>query len=151
MGPNNTKNSSLKCNFLIINHESYCQNLVLIVKKHKNFIKKTVSLLCVKTKSGVHKQLTFYFQMRKYFCRHLHSCPISMVSTDLKTSQLHRGVQYPTGQSLKVIQAEFSTIRQTVLLRSKISAWHACSHLQSCKRSPGFVLLIKVWAPRHSA
>ncbi len=37
------------------------------------------SLLCVKTKSGAHKQLTFYFQMWKYFCRHLHSSLISMV------------------------------------------------------------------------
>jgi DNA mismatch repair ATPase MutS len=35
-------------------------------------------LLCVKTKSGAHKQLTFYFQMRKYFSRHLHSSLISM-------------------------------------------------------------------------
>jgi len=47
-------------------------------KKTPNLIKKTVSLLCVKTKNGVHKQLTFYFQMRKYFCRHLHSSLISM-------------------------------------------------------------------------
>jgi hypothetical protein len=36
MGPNNTKNSSLKCDFLIINYEYYCQNLVLIVKKTPN-------------------------------------------------------------------------------------------------------------------
>ncbi len=35
MGPNNTKNSSFKCDFLTINYEYYCQNLVLIVKKHK--------------------------------------------------------------------------------------------------------------------
>jgi hypothetical protein len=35
-------------------------------------------LLCVKTKSGAHKQQTFYFQMWKYFCKHLHSTPISM-------------------------------------------------------------------------
>jgi hypothetical protein len=42
-------------------------------------MKKTVSLLCIKTKSGAHKQLTFYFQMWKYFCRHLHSSLISMV------------------------------------------------------------------------
>ncbi len=42
-------------------------------KKIPTLIKKTVSLLCVKTKIGAHKQLTFYFQMRKYFCRHLHS------------------------------------------------------------------------------
>jgi hypothetical protein len=41
-------------------------------------------LLCVKTKSGAHKQLTFYFQMRKYFCRHLHSSLISMAETGLR-------------------------------------------------------------------
>jgi hypothetical protein len=78
MGPNNTKNSSLKCDFHIINYEQYCQNLVLIVKNTK-FDQKTVSLLCVKTKSGAHKQLTFYFQMWKFVCRHLHSSLISMV------------------------------------------------------------------------
>ncbi len=41
-------------------------------------IKKSVSLLCVKTKSGAHKQLTFCFHVRKYFCSHLHSSRISM-------------------------------------------------------------------------
>jgi hypothetical protein len=76
MGPNYTKNS-LKCEFLIINFKYCCQNFVLIVKNPK-FDQKTVSLLCVKPKSGAHKQLTFYFQMRKYFCRHLHSSLISM-------------------------------------------------------------------------
>ncbi len=35
--------------------------------KNTKFEQKTVSLLCVKTKTGAHKQLTFYFQMRKYF------------------------------------------------------------------------------------
>ncbi len=53
-------------------------------KKTPNFIKKTVSLLCVKTKSWAHKQLTFYFQMRKYFCRHLHSSLISMGCCDVR-------------------------------------------------------------------
>jgi hypothetical protein len=57
MGPSNTKNSSLKCDFLIIKYEYYCQNLVFIIKNTK-FDQETVSLLCVKTKSG-HKQLTF--------------------------------------------------------------------------------------------
>jgi hypothetical protein len=56
MGPNNTKNSSLKCDFLIFNYE-YCQNLAFTVKTTK-FDQKTVSLLCVKTKSGAHKQPT---------------------------------------------------------------------------------------------
>ncbi len=36
------------------------------------------------TKSGAHKQLTFYFQMWKYFCRHLHSSLISMVNVNGK-------------------------------------------------------------------
>jgi hypothetical protein len=80
MGPNNTKNLSLKCDFLTINYKKYCQNLVLILKNTK-FDQKTVSLLGVKTKSGAHKQLTFYFQMRKYFCRHLHSSLISMTKS----------------------------------------------------------------------
>ncbi len=31
------------------------------------------------SKSEAHKQLTFYFQVRKYFCGHLHSSLISMV------------------------------------------------------------------------
>jgi hypothetical protein len=44
MGPNNTKNSSLRCDFLIFNCEKYCQNLVFI-KKTQNLIKKTVALL----------------------------------------------------------------------------------------------------------
>ncbi len=47
MNPNNTKNSSLKCDFLIFNYEQY-QNLVFIEKNTK-FDQKTVSLLCVKT------------------------------------------------------------------------------------------------------
>jgi hypothetical protein len=51
--------------------------------KNTKFDQKTVSLLCVKTKSGAHKQLTFYFQMRKYFCRHLHSSLISMPNRHL--------------------------------------------------------------------
>jgi hypothetical protein len=51
MGPNNTKNSSLKCDFLIINYEYYCQNLVLIVKNTK-LDQKTVSLLCAKLRVG---------------------------------------------------------------------------------------------------
>jgi hypothetical protein len=84
MGPNNTKNSSIKCDFHIINYE-YCQNLVLIVKKNTKFDQKLFSLLCVKTKSGAHKQLTFYFQLWKYFCRHLHSSLISMPELELKT------------------------------------------------------------------
>jgi hypothetical protein len=58
MGPNNTKNSSIKCDILIFNFEKYCQNLVFIVKKTTKFDQKTVSLLCVKTKSGAHKQPT---------------------------------------------------------------------------------------------
>jgi hypothetical protein len=47
-------------------------------------------LLCVKTKSGAHKQLTFYFQMWKYFCRHLHSSLISMLSTAAQISGIYK-------------------------------------------------------------
>ncbi len=47
--------------------------------KNTKFDQNTVSLLCAKTKSGAHKQLTFYFLIRKYFCRHLHSSLISML------------------------------------------------------------------------
>ncbi len=52
--------------------------ILFYLKKNTKFDQKTVSLLCLKTKSGAHKQLTFYFQMWKYFCRHLHSSLISM-------------------------------------------------------------------------
>ncbi len=56
-------------------------------KKTTKFNQKTVSLLCVKTKSGAHKQLTFYFQMWKYFCRHLHSSLIYRVQPKLLTAK----------------------------------------------------------------
>ncbi len=52
-------------------------------------MKKTVSLLCIKTKSGAHKQLTFYFQMWKNFCRHLHSSLISMRTPHARHPMLH--------------------------------------------------------------
>ncbi len=58
-------------------------NIVRILfqlKKTPNLIKK-LFLGFVKTKSGAHKQLTFYFQIRKHFCRHLHSSLISMQGT----------------------------------------------------------------------
>ncbi len=46
MGPNNTKNSALKCDFIIFNYEYNCQNLVFVVKNTK-FNQKTVSFaLC---------------------------------------------------------------------------------------------------------
>ncbi len=103
MGPNNTKNSSLKCDFHIINYEQYCQNLVLIVKNTK-FDQKTVSLLCVKTKSGAHKQLTFYFQMWKYVCRLLHSSLISMViSQSICPLQAFPAQSSVQGQTLQLI------------------------------------------------
>jgi len=77
MGPNNTKNSSLKCGFLYLTMNNFVGILFFYCKNIK-FDQKTVSLLCVKTKSRAHKQLTFYFQMWKYFCRHLQSSLISM-------------------------------------------------------------------------
>ncbi len=48
MCPNNTKNSSLKCDFLIFTYEYYSQNLIFIIKNTK-FDQKTVSLLRGKT------------------------------------------------------------------------------------------------------
>jgi len=51
MGPNNTKNSSLKCDFLIFNYEKYCQNLVFIVKNTKFEQKKL--FLCFVSKPRV--------------------------------------------------------------------------------------------------
>ncbi len=51
MGPNNAKNSSLKCDFLIFNYEQYCQNLVFIVKK-PNLIKKLFLCFVSKTNMG---------------------------------------------------------------------------------------------------
>jgi hypothetical protein len=35
MGPNNTKDCSLKCDFLILNFEYFCQNHVFILKNTK--------------------------------------------------------------------------------------------------------------------
>jgi hypothetical protein len=55
MGPDNTKNSSLKCDFLIMNLLESC----FYCKKKTKIDQKTVSLFCVKTKNGAHKQLTF--------------------------------------------------------------------------------------------
>ncbi len=53
--------------------------ILFLLLKNTKFDQKTVSLLRVKTKSEAHKQLTFYFQMRKYFFRHLHFSLISMI------------------------------------------------------------------------
>ncbi len=52
MGPNNTKNSSFKCDFLIFNYEQYCQNLVFIVKNPPNLIKKLFLCFVSKPKVG---------------------------------------------------------------------------------------------------
>jgi hypothetical protein len=54
MGPNNTKNSSKSVIFSYLT----MNNLAFIVKKTTKFDQETVSLLCVKTKSGAHKQQT---------------------------------------------------------------------------------------------
>jgi hypothetical protein len=58
MGPNNTKNSSKSVifSYLTINNIAR-MNLAFIVKNTK-FDQKIVSLLCVITKSGAHKQQT---------------------------------------------------------------------------------------------
>ncbi len=51
-GPSKTKNSLLKCDFLIFNYEYYCQNLVFIVKKTPNLIKKLFLCFVSKPRLG---------------------------------------------------------------------------------------------------
>jgi hypothetical protein len=48
MGPNNTKDCSLKCDFLTFNYEQFRQNLAFIIKKHQisNLIKKCFFVMC---------------------------------------------------------------------------------------------------------
>jgi hypothetical protein len=55
MSPNNTKNSSKSVifSYLTINN---IVRILLYCKKNTKFAQETVSLLCVKTKSGAHKQ-----------------------------------------------------------------------------------------------
>jgi hypothetical protein len=57
MDPNITKNSSRVIFSYLTMNNKYCQDLAFIVKA-QNLIKKTVSLLCVKTNSRAHKQQT---------------------------------------------------------------------------------------------
>jgi hypothetical protein len=52
----NTHHLSVIFSYLTMNH--IVKNLVFIVKKPTKFDQKTVSLLCVKTKGGAHKQPT---------------------------------------------------------------------------------------------
>ena len=91
MGPNNTKNSSKSVIFSYLTMNNIVK--IFLIVKNTKFDQETVSLLCVKTKSGAHKQLTFYFQMRKYFCRHLHS---SLSSMFVPLSKLDRFSQATT-------------------------------------------------------
>jgi hypothetical protein len=82
MGPNNTKNllESVIFSYLTVN--------LAFIAKNTKFDQETVALLCVKTKSGAHKQLAFYFQMRKQFCKHLHSSLISMIHSESLATRL---------------------------------------------------------------
>ncbi len=80
MGPNNTKNSSLKCDFLIFNYELYCQNLVFIVKT-PNLIKKLFLCFASKPRVGPINSKHNNFNWGNILCRHLHSSLISMVTT----------------------------------------------------------------------
>jgi hypothetical protein len=57
MGPNNTKNASKSVIFSYLSMNNIVRILFLF-KKNTKFDQETVSLLCVKTKSGAHKQLT---------------------------------------------------------------------------------------------
>ncbi len=57
MGPNSTKNSSKSVIFSYLTLNNIVIILLLLLKNTK-FDQETVSLLCVKTKSGAHKQQT---------------------------------------------------------------------------------------------
>ncbi len=67
MGPNNTNNSSLKCDFHIINYEYYCQNLVLIVKKTPNLIKNLFLCSVSKPRVGPINSKHFTFKCGNIF------------------------------------------------------------------------------------
>jgi len=54
MGPNNTKNSSKSVIFSYLTMNNIVRMLLLLLKNTK-FDQETVTLLCVKTKSGAHK------------------------------------------------------------------------------------------------
>jgi hypothetical protein len=55
-----------------------------------------------------------------------------------------RGGRYLTGENLKVVWAEFSTLSQAVCLNRHTSIQHKHSYFLTCKLGPGFVLLAKV-------
>ncbi len=57
MVPNNTKNSSISVIFSYLTMNNIVRISLLLLKNTK-FDQKTVYLLCVKTKSGAHKQQT---------------------------------------------------------------------------------------------
>ncbi len=57
MGPQNTKNSSKSVIFSYLTMNDIVR-ILLLLQKNTKFDQKNVSLLCVKTKSGAHKQLT---------------------------------------------------------------------------------------------
>ncbi len=58
MGPDNAKNASKSVIFSYLTMNNIVRILPLLQKKPTKFDQKTVSLLCVKTKSGAHKQQT---------------------------------------------------------------------------------------------
>ncbi len=55
MGPNNTKNSSKSVIFSYLTMNNIVR-ILLLLQKNTKFDQKTVSSLCVKTKSVTHKQ-----------------------------------------------------------------------------------------------
>ncbi len=59
MGPNNTKNSSKSVIFSYLIMNNNIVKIFFLIVKNTKFDQETVSLLCVKTKSGAHKQLTY--------------------------------------------------------------------------------------------
>ncbi len=100
--------------------------------KKTKFDQKAVSFLCVKTKSGAHKQLTFYFQMCKYFCRHRHSSLISMHKTlELKTKPVLPPDFLLEKMIHKITPPLLQTLMEKVFIQIKIKLIFSFQNLSS--------------------
>jgi hypothetical protein len=64
--------------------------------------------------------------------------------TRLKSFAFDRGARKLTGDNLKPVWAEFSTISQAVLMMCTYSSTRTHAHVCSWKLGPGFVLLAEV-------
>ncbi len=54
--------------------------------------------------------------------------PLVLLVLPLPENEFDQGARYITGDNLKVVWAEFSTLSQAVLLCNKVSAQHAHGH-----------------------